>query len=93
MLIESQESKADAKMIYKGLVELKLRSFKPYLPEGLDLCRGLLILAVVIYDAISDGGLWTNRFLETTGETQITLVNDFSYDKASLFALTIVSFR
>lgn len=23
--------------------------------------------AVVIYDAISDGGVWTNRFLETTG--------------------------
>ena len=41
----------------------------------------------MIYDAISDGGVWTNRFLETTGETQITLVNDFSYDKASLFAL------
>ena len=47
----------------------------------------------MIYDAISDGGLWTNRFLKTTGETQVTLVNDFSYDKASLFALTIVSFR
>lgn len=48
MLIESQESKADAKMIYKGLVELKLRSFKPYLPEGLDLCRGLLILVEIM---------------------------------------------
>ena len=48
MLIESQESKADARMIYKGLVELKLRSFKPYLPEGLDLCRGLLILVEIM---------------------------------------------
>ena len=48
MLIESQESKADAKMIYKGLVELKLRSFKPYLPEDLDLCRGLLILVEIM---------------------------------------------
>ena len=35
-------------MIYKGLVELKLRSFKPYLPEGLDLCRGLLILVEIM---------------------------------------------
>ena len=48
MLIESQESKADAKMIYKRLVELKLRSFKPYLPEGLDLCRDLLILVEIM---------------------------------------------
>lgn len=48
MLIESQESKADEKMIYKRLVELKLRSFKPYLPEGLDLCRGLLILVEIM---------------------------------------------
>lgn len=48
MLIESQESKADAKMIYKLLVELKLRSFKPYLPVGLDLCRGLLILVEIM---------------------------------------------
>ena len=48
MLIESQESKADAKMIYKRLVELKLRSFKPYLPEDLDLCRGLLILVKIM---------------------------------------------
>ena len=48
MLIESQESKADAKMIYKRLVELKLRSFKPYLPEDLDLCRGLLILVEIM---------------------------------------------
>ena len=48
MLIASQESKADAKMIYKRLVELKLRSFKPYLPEGLDLCRGLLILVEIM---------------------------------------------
>ena len=48
MLIENQESKADAKMIYKRLVELKLRSFKPYLPEGLDLCRGLLILVEIM---------------------------------------------
>lgn len=35
-------------MIYKGLVELKLRSFKPYLPEDLDLCRGLLILVEIM---------------------------------------------
>ena len=48
MLNESQESKADAKMIYKRLVELKLRSFKSYLPEGLDLCRGLLILVEIM---------------------------------------------
>ena len=48
MLIQSQESKADAKMIYKRLVELKLRSFKPYLPEDLDLCRGLLILVEIM---------------------------------------------
>ena len=48
MLIESQESKADAKMIYKRLVELKLRSFKPYLPEDVDLCRGLLILVEIM---------------------------------------------
>ena len=48
MLNESQESKADAKMIYKRLVELKLRSFKPYLPEGLDLCLGLLILVEIM---------------------------------------------
>lgn len=53
MLIESQESKADAKMIYKRLVELKLRSFKPYLPEGLDLCRGLLILVEIMHDCFS----------------------------------------
>ena len=25
-------------------------------------------LAVVIYDAISDGGIWTNRFLDTSGK-------------------------
>ena len=65
--------------------------FKVFFENCLPSC--FFFLAVVIYDAISDGGVWTNRFLETTGETQITLVNDFSYDKTSLFALTIVSFR
>lgn len=47
-LSKVRSRKQDAKMIYKGLVELKLRSFKPYLPEDLDLCRGLLILVEIM---------------------------------------------